>query len=346
MLFSVIVPVYNVEKYLEKCVNSILRQTCTDFEAILVDDGSKDGCPAMCDRFAAQDGRVRVIHKPNGGLVSARNAGVMQARGDYICYVDGDDWADENMLEFVRGKLAESPVPLDMVMFAAHNVFADHTEKTVNEVTEGYYDRERLEKDVYPYLFSDRRNGFRMGHTVFAHTWDKVCRRELQLDHYVRDERIRMLTDVPVTYECILNSRNVYICNELLYFYNKTNEQSIRARGKENFLTKNSYYLNTYLRSRLSGYSPDIDRQLNDYPVTMIIRTAMVALEETQSFFRAKGTVRRGLNESGLLKLVSLKGLPTNPRVLMTLFRLHLDTLAMLLCGIKVREAAWKKKEG
>ena len=339
MLFSVIVPVYNVEQYLERCVNSILRQTYTDFEVILVDDGSTDRCPALCDQYAAQDGRVRVIHKANGGLVSARNAGVLQARGDYICYVDGDDWADEKMLSFVSAKLAESPVPLDMVLFAAYNVFADHTGKTVNSVSEGYYDKARLEKEVYPYLFSDRRNGYRMGHIVFAHTWDKVCRRELQVKYYVRDERIRMLTDVPVTYECLLNCQHVYICNELLYYYNKTNTHSIRAQGKENFLTKNSYYVNAYLRSRLGGNNPDLDRQLNDYPVTMIIRSAMVALEKQPTFGQAKKMVRKGLNESGLLSLVSLAGLPRNPKLLMLLFKLRLDTLAMLLCAIKVRQA-------
>lgn len=92
MILSIIVPVYNVEVYLRKCVDSILAQTFTDFELILVDDGSPDGCPAICDEYAEKDQRVRVIHKENGGISSARNAGLDVAQGDYIGFVDSDDY--------------------------------------------------------------------------------------------------------------------------------------------------------------------------------------------------------------------------------------------------------------
>ena len=84
MLFSVIVPVCGVEEYISECIDSILSQSFSDFELIAVDDGSPDGCPAICDGYAKKDGRVKVIHKPNGGLVSARKAGVSAASGDYI----------------------------------------------------------------------------------------------------------------------------------------------------------------------------------------------------------------------------------------------------------------------
>ena len=94
--FSVIVPIYKVEKYLNKCIDSILKQTFQDFELILVDDGSPDKCPKICDEYAKKDKRVRVIHKENAGLVAARNTGIKEAKGDYICYVDGDDWISEN----------------------------------------------------------------------------------------------------------------------------------------------------------------------------------------------------------------------------------------------------------
>lgn len=88
---SVIVPVYRVEEYLEECVRSILTQDFRDYELILVDDGSPDGCPAMCDRFAEEDARIRVIHKPNGGVASALNAGIGIAKGRYIQFLDSDD---------------------------------------------------------------------------------------------------------------------------------------------------------------------------------------------------------------------------------------------------------------
>lgn len=96
-MISVIVPVYNMEKYLEKCVRSILDQDYKDIELILVDDGSKDSSPAMCDEFAKQDERIKVIHKQNGGQGSARNMGLDIAKGEYISFIDSDDWVEPDM---------------------------------------------------------------------------------------------------------------------------------------------------------------------------------------------------------------------------------------------------------
>ena len=98
-LLSIIVPVYKVENYLQKCIDSILAQTFTDFELILVEDGSPDGCPALCDAAAAKDARIRVIHQKNGGLSAARNAGLDVARGEWIGFVDSDDYIAPEMYE-------------------------------------------------------------------------------------------------------------------------------------------------------------------------------------------------------------------------------------------------------
>ncbi len=96
---SVIVPVYKVEKYLDRCIQSIFKQKYKNLEIILVDDGSPDSCGLMCDGYAVNDARVRVIHKENGGLSSARNAGIKIATGDYLCFVDSDDWISSDMIE-------------------------------------------------------------------------------------------------------------------------------------------------------------------------------------------------------------------------------------------------------
>ena len=98
-LISVIVPVYNVEKYLDRCVKSILRQTYKDFELILVDDGSPDKCPSMCDEWAKKDERIHVIHQKNQGLSAARNNALKKAKGNYISFIDSDDWISDDMLE-------------------------------------------------------------------------------------------------------------------------------------------------------------------------------------------------------------------------------------------------------
>lgn len=104
-VISVVVPVYKVEPYLSRCVDSILGQTFPDLEVILVDDGSPDNCGAICDAYAQKDGRVRVIHKQNGGLSSARNAGIEQARGEYLAFADSDDWLDADMYEILYREL-------------------------------------------------------------------------------------------------------------------------------------------------------------------------------------------------------------------------------------------------
>ena len=98
---SIIVPIYNVEQYLKRCVDSILAQTFKDFELILVDDGSPDSCPFICDEYARIDSRIKVIHKANGGLSDARNAGLEMAMGNYIAFVDSDDWIASDTYEYL-----------------------------------------------------------------------------------------------------------------------------------------------------------------------------------------------------------------------------------------------------
>ena len=98
---SIIVPVYKVEKYLDRCVESLVRQTFDDIEIILVDDGSPDKSGKMCDEWEKKDERIRVIHKKNGGLSEARNYGIEAARGDYVAFIDSDDWIDDDMMEIL-----------------------------------------------------------------------------------------------------------------------------------------------------------------------------------------------------------------------------------------------------
>ena len=172
MLFSVIVPIYGVEPYLRQCVDSILGQTFEDFELILVDDGSPDGCPAICDDYADQDFRVRVAHKPNGGLVSARQAGTALAQGDYVVNVDGDDWIAPDLLE--RAEHAIRTYGADLVTFAVTYVYADRKEIVTEPVSEGLYEGERLRQEIGPLCLM----GPDMRH-MFYYLCGKAIRRDL-----------------------------------------------------------------------------------------------------------------------------------------------------------------------
>ena len=125
MTISVIVPIYKVEAYLQQCVDSVLAQTYTDLDIVLVDDGSPDNCPAICDAYARKDARVQVVHKPNGGLMSARQAGLRVAKGDYVGFVDGDDWIEPDM--YARFAAAIDRYAPDMALCEFYYAFADHT---------------------------------------------------------------------------------------------------------------------------------------------------------------------------------------------------------------------------
>lgn len=107
-LISIIVPIYGVEQYLDQCVESIVSQTYQDLEIILVDDGSKDQCPEICDQWAEKDQRIKVIHKVNGGLSDARNAGIRQMNGDYVSFIDSDDWIDQSFIQKLYEAMVEN----------------------------------------------------------------------------------------------------------------------------------------------------------------------------------------------------------------------------------------------
>ena len=123
-LVSIIVPIYNVERYLSDCIDSALNQTYRDLELILVDDGSPDGCGAICDAYAKKDSRIRVIHKPNGGLSDARNAGLNIASGKYVYFLDSDDTIAPNLLETVVPYMEQGA---DLVTFGLHSFYDDGT---------------------------------------------------------------------------------------------------------------------------------------------------------------------------------------------------------------------------
>lgn len=147
-MISVVVPVYKVEQYLNKCVQSILAQTYKDFELILVDDGSPDNCPKMCDDYKNQDSRVRVLHKKNGGLSDARNAGTAVAKGDYITYIDSDDYVSGDYLKTLISLIKDNNADIAVTGI---ELFSEEKEPSKSNTSKVYiYSKEEaLEKMFY-----------------------------------------------------------------------------------------------------------------------------------------------------------------------------------------------------
>ena len=151
-MISIIVPIYNIAEYLPQCIESLLHQSFSDLEIILVDDGSTDGSFAICEHYRSQDRRIVVIHKKNGGLVSARKVGIKVARGQYIAYVDGDDWIEPDMYEQMYQKLIQENV--DVVMCGRYEDTGRTRKAVFHGIDEGRYEKKALRKVVYPKMIA------------------------------------------------------------------------------------------------------------------------------------------------------------------------------------------------
>jgi glycosyltransferase involved in cell wall biosynthesis len=214
-MFSVIVPIYNVEKYLKQCVESILNQTYKNFELILVDDGSFDNCPAICDRYEEKDDRVRVIHKTNGGLVSARKAGALVATGDYVVCVDGDDWVDEQCLEHYA--LIMQNYSPDLIVSVSVAAFEDETQNRTNSLPyrKGYYDKEHIKNEIYPLLIQNEYANY------FVPTiWAKAYRANLYKKQQLAvSNQIKIGEDGACTIPYVYHAESLYITDAVTYYY-------------------------------------------------------------------------------------------------------------------------------
>lgn len=227
-MISIIVPIYKIEQYLRQCLDSLLAQTLEDIEFILVDDGSPDGCPAICDEYAEKDSRMKVVHKENGGLLSARKTGFSVSNGDYIGFVDGDDWVESDTFEnMYNAVMMYSP---DMVLSEYLNDFEDrddHIEKSCQIFEEGFYERTRLEKELFPHmLFAGKY--YRFG--IDPNCWSKLVRRDIIEKNLMPvDERIRLGEDAAFIYPCLIDSQSVACVKKPMYHYRVTDHSMSEA---------------------------------------------------------------------------------------------------------------------
>ncbi len=201
-MISVIVPVYKVEEYLEQCINSILKQTYTDFELILVDDGSPDRCGEICDEYAKKDIRVRVVHKENGGLSDARNAGLKIAKGSWISFIDSDDWIAYNYYETMMRFVNENN---DVIVCGISIVDEEGTKI-------GEYASKTCELDNFSAMKHLIKEDI-LKQTV----WNKIYRRSIIDD--IEFVVGKCNEDDFWTYRIIANCRKIQCCQNQLYYY-------------------------------------------------------------------------------------------------------------------------------
>lgn len=210
---SVVIPIYNVEKFLNRCVDSVINQTINNVEIILVDDGSPDNSPQMCDEYKESDERVKVIHKTNGGLASARNAGLKIASGEYIFFLDSDDWLELDGLEHLCN-LADK-YSVDFVRYRAIRSnwpgLPEHAPcmlEKPRELTGGLYDKKRIEKEIYPKLLITPQLTF----GPILGVWGALYRHS-----FLKEHSLHFYEDVKFS-EDVLFSANVVRCATKFFY--------------------------------------------------------------------------------------------------------------------------------
>lgn len=215
MKFSIIVPIYGVESYLYECIDSVLKQSYTNWELILVDDGSTDNCPQICDEYSAKDKRIKVLHKRNGGLVSARKAGAVIATGSYALCLDGDDFLHEDCLEILNQELEKHP-NTDVICFGSLHYY-DKTcrQKPIHGFRYGHYNHDQIIKEIYPNLIYSKSLR-RFPHEV----WGKAIRMPLYKKYQMKvSSEISMGEDAACIHTLLTNVESISLLFDCLYYY-------------------------------------------------------------------------------------------------------------------------------
>lgn len=280
-LVSMIVPVYRIDRYLGICIESLIRQTYNNIEIILVDDGSDDRCPEICDLYKTKDSRIKVIHKENGGLVSARKAGLRASKGAYVGYVDGDDWLDDG---FVAHMITDAVnYDADVVCAGFTRDLFDQSAKIQNNLPIGVYRDERL-YDLKKTMIS---NGafFRLGITTYV--WNKLFRREILIEPQIGvDERISIGEDAAVSYPAIMRSDCVVVNDFTDYHYRQREDSMLKTSTHFSVEAKNLRVLYEYMLAFAAMHedSFQLKKQITDYVLGICLMRSGGRLPDKDSY--------------------------------------------------------------
>ena len=261
MKISVIVPAYNVSDYIETCVQSILTQTYSDIEVIIVDDGSTDGTSRLCDSIADSDSRVVVYHKANGGVSSARNMGIKHAKGDYVMFVDGDDWLDRTCIYDMMQRIKENKSDA----CSCNKYFKNNT---IQVATSIYSDKALPASDV---LKKHLSYGFIASPCLTI--WKRACVRDVLFN-----ETIHTLEDWEYNFRCLARVSNICILDKAYYHYRTVNGSASVSHLNSRKLTSlnspeciNNYILDNHL---------ELDDEAKYVPVFIVYQ--MLVIYSTQ----------------------------------------------------------------
>lgn len=255
---SVVVPVYNAEKYLKECLDSILKQTFTNLEIILINDGSSDRSGEICDEYALRDERIRVIHQENHGVTFSRQLGASVATGDFVTYVDSDDWIDRETYCVMMAHIEEHKV--DVGIFAM--VIEDIAPKVIiNNIELGLFSKEKLNECVYNRMLFDYELN---GSALIPSLCNKIIKRKVLCEVIPSvSQNIDYGEDAIAAYLAILNASSIYISNGTFYHY-RTNLSSASYKSSD-VMAERIVALKREMKKCFAGASIDMNSQIDGY---------------------------------------------------------------------------------
>jgi len=227
-LVSIIIPIYNSEAFLDKCIQSALNQSYKNIEIILVDDGSIDSSGEICDNYSSIDSRIKTIHKNNGGLVSSRKTGLKASTGEYVLYIDGDDWLE---LDIIKNYVDQVIKYNADIVISSHIVNLEGREDILmNSLPSGVYDKDKLNLVVYPkMLYTGKFSQF----GIFSYSWGKLYKKELLLENQLKvDESIIIGEDALCLYPTLLDANTLVILEQPGYHYRQRADSLIKTLRK------------------------------------------------------------------------------------------------------------------
>ena len=296
---SVVIPVYQAEAYLEEAVNSVRQQSYQDLEIILVDDGSTDGSGKLCDWLAEQDKRIRVIHQRNQGLTMAWMRGVEAAGGEYVGFVDSDDWIDADMYETMLAEAIRQEA--DLVCCGIRHVFEDHRHRDWDDemkLPKSSYTKEEIQKELYPVLLND---GSFMGRSLQPNRVSKLVKRELILQQmHLCNDRVSVGEDVQFSFSLIPKVEKLVVLPHFLPYHYRVNAASMTGGYDRGYLDKIIYLKKQLERISKAHNVCDFTTQiLNDFLCLVVLHIKSEIVRNKQAGYREnKANMKRIINDA------------------------------------------------
>lgn len=312
--FSIIIPVYNVNNYLSECVNSVLNQTYKEFEVLLIDDGSTDGSSKLCDKYNRENSQVHVFHQKNQGVASARNLGIEQASGDYILFLDSDDWIDSKTLEYLENRLEKKQY--DVIIFSYAKEYGDNSYiKYVIE--DNQFSEDELSKVVYRRLFGLTNSELKHPESLeyMSTCWGKAYRKEcLHNCKFQNIEQIGSFEDGLFNMDVLNENTTVEYINKPLYHYRYT-KNSLSSKYRSNLQSQwNTLFSIIQQKINENALSNDYQEAFNNRIALSVLGIGMNEIGNPNlRFFKFNKYIRDYINAKQYRNAVStmkLKELP------------------------------------